>query len=140
MTSRRVRTPHPNPHWTVHSRSFSLGIAQQLGFPTTPLRLRACSMLKQPMLKGFVIATAALLAAGSAFASRIADPIDARWQFESFDQQTSYVAGRGVEDPTWRPSVSLDIDSSSITVDRIGDGTSQAASTLWTFSDLDGSV
>jgi hypothetical protein len=90
--------------------------------------------VKTPALLAAVVA----LITSSASASLIGDEIQARWQFRNtFDQTQTFLVGPGIEGDPWRTFTTLDIDSSSISIDRYGGVIGQGAGTVWTFSDLD---
>ena len=87
------------------------------------------------MKRSVLVGAVAALVASPAFAGLIGGEIQARWQFERFDQTETFLVGPGPEGP-WRET-NLDIDDSSISIDYRGNAIGQAKGTVWTFSDLD---
>lgn len=89
-------------------------------------------------MRRLIFLAAVCMAAGSASASLIGDEIDARWQFETVDQTTTYLVGPGIEGDPWVGFATLDIDANSFGVDYTDPNiVGQADGTVWTFSDLD---
>ena len=104
-------------------------------FQFTMQKRSARRIVKKRLLGSFCFLTS--LAMGTvANATLIGDSIDARWQFNTFDETTSFLVVPGSEG-AWRPRVFIDIEASSIAVDYQEDLIGQTAGTIWTFSSLD---
>ena len=93
------------------------------------------------MRAALIVATALLSATRCMGGTLIGDTIEARWEypFSGFDQTDSIVVGAGPEGfwPSGSEVVTLDVASSSISVDYIAQVFGIVSTVVWTFSSLD---